>query len=292
MRAGIAALPSADYSGEEDDKHDEGEHGQSKQKKILWEEGYTPYDKFSFQYIKQKQRVAINLQQRACNKQSKHKIGNNISSGESTFMVEMNETASILNNLSERSLILLDEIGRGTSTYDGISIAWAISEFLHEGKIHPKTLFATHYHELTELEGKIAGINNYCIAVKENGDDIVFLRKIVSGGADKSYGIAVARLAGLPDTVIERANEIVDELVLHDIADVAKNIIVDGQKNQKPKKKENRLDEVDMNQMSLFDTVKDEDIILALKEIDVTMMTPMEALNKLNELQSKVNNRW
>ena len=136
-----------------------------------------------------------------------------LASGQSTFMVEMNEVANILRNATSNSLLILDEIGRGTSTFDGLSIAWAVVEHISNTKlIGAKTLFATHYHELTELEGKLSGVNNYCIAVKEKGDDIVFLRKIIKGGADKSYGIQVAKLAGLPDSVIERAKEIVNEL--------------------------------------------------------------------------------
>ena len=151
-----------------------------------------------------------------------------------------------------------------------------------------KTLFATHYHELTELEGKLNNVNNYCIAVKEKGDDIVFLRKIVPGGADKSYGIQVAKLAGLPDSVLERAKVIVEELSANDISDIAKNIQVDTA----GKKKKNQLDEVDMTQMSLFDTVKDDDIIAELGSIDISHLTPIEAMNKLYELQNKVKNRW
>ena len=136
-----------------------------------------------------------------------------LASGQSTFMVEMSEVANILRNATKDSLLILDEIGRGTSTYDGLSIAWAVVEYISNPKLlGAKTLFATHYHELTELEGKIGSVNNYCIAVKEQGDNIVFLRKIVKGGADKSYGIQVAKLAGVPDMVIQRAKEIVSEL--------------------------------------------------------------------------------
>ncbi len=211
-----------------------------------------------------------------------------LASGQSTFMVEMNEVANILRNATSNSLLILDEIGRGTSTFDGLSIAWAVVEHIANTKlIGAKTLFATHYHELTELEGKIAGVNNYCIAVKEDGDDIMFLRKIVPGGADKSYGIQVAKLAGVPDTVINRAKEIIDELIENDITDIAKSITV----NQKTPKQE-KLDEVDISQMSLFDTVSDEDIINELKNVDIDNLTPMEALTKLNELSSKVRNRW
>ena len=211
-----------------------------------------------------------------------------LASGQSTFMVEMNEVANILRNATSSSLLILDEIGRGTSTFDGLSIAWAVVEHIANPKlIGAKTLFATHYHELTELEGKINGVNNYCIAVKENGDDIVFIRKIVPGGADKSYGIQVAKLAGVPESVINRAKEIINELIENDIADIAKSITV---KTKAPKAQ--KLDDVDMSQMSLFDTIKDEDIIRELREVDVNNLTPVEAMNKLNELSNKVRNRW
>lgn len=214
-----------------------------------------------------------------------------LASGQSTFMVEMNEVANILRNATSHSLLILDEIGRGTSTFDGLSIAWAVVEYISDTKLlGAKTLFATHYHELTELEGKLDGVNNYCIAVKENGDDIVFLRKIIPGGADKSYGIQVAKLAGLPDTVIERAKQIVEELSTNDIVETARNIA--AQSGDNAAKKPEKLDEVDLGQMSLFDTVKNDDIIKELEELDITNITPMEALNKLDELQSKVRNRW
>ena len=213
-----------------------------------------------------------------------------LASGQSTFMVEMNEVANILRNATSNSLLILDEIGRGTSTFDGLSIAWAVVEHISNTRlIGAKTLFATHYHELTELEGKLNGVNNYCIAVKEKGDDIVFLRKIVKGGADKSYGIQVAKLAGLPDSVIERAKEIVNELISHDITEVVRNISIDT--THKKKKKE-YLDEVDLTQMSLFDTIKDDDIINELRNVDIGNLTPVEALNKLYDLQNKVKNRW
>ncbi|MCM1282225.1 MAG: DNA mismatch repair protein MutS [Roseburia sp.] len=213
-----------------------------------------------------------------------------LASGQSTFMVEMNEVSNILRNATNRSLLILDEIGRGTSTFDGLSIAWAVVEHISSKKLlGAKTLFATHYHELTELEGKLEGVNNYCIAVKEKGDDIVFLRKIVKGGADKSYGIQVAKLAGLPDTVVERAKEIVNELLANDITETVKNISVE---NTSAKKKREHLDEVDMTQMSLFDTVKDDDIIEELSRVDIGNLTPLEAINKLYELQNKVKNRW
>ena len=212
-----------------------------------------------------------------------------LASGQSTFMVEMNEVANILRNATSKSLLILDEIGRGTSTFDGLSIAWAVVEHISNPKLlGAKTLFATHYHELTELEGKLDSVNNYCIAVKEKGDDIVFLRKIVKGGADRSYGIQVAKLAGLPDSVIERAKEIAEQLLANDITDTVKSISVDnGHKHKKE-----HLDEVDMTQISLFDTVKDDDIIDELRSIDIGNMTPLDALNKLYQLQNKVKNRW
>ncbi len=214
-----------------------------------------------------------------------------LGSGQSTFMVEMNEVANILRNATPDSLLILDEIGRGTSTYDGLAIAWAVTEHISNRKIlGAKTLFATHYHELTELEGKMDNVNNYCIAVKENGDDIVFLRKIVKGGADKSYGIQVAKLAGVPDMVIDRAKEIVTELTDNDITEKVQSIAKDN-KNVK-KVKIQHYDDVDLDQMTLFDTVTDEDVLKRLKEIDITTLTPMDALNTLYKLQSDLKNRW
>ena len=214
-----------------------------------------------------------------------------LASGQSTFMVEMNEVANILRNATSKSLLILDEIGRGTSTFDGLSIAWAVVEYISNSKLlGAKTLFATHYHELTELEGKISNVNNYCIAVKEKGDDIVFLRKIVKGGADKSYGIQVAKLAGVPDPVINRAKEIVEELVTADITGKVKDIAVQGSETKK--KMQKKLDEVDLTQFSLFDTVKDDDVLNELKELDISHMTPMDAMNKLYQLQNKLRNRW
>ncbi|MBQ2936915.1 MAG: DNA mismatch repair protein MutS [Lachnospiraceae bacterium] len=214
-----------------------------------------------------------------------------LASGQSTFMVEMNEVANILRNATPNSLLVLDEIGRGTSTFDGLSIAWAVIEHISNKKLlGAKTLFATHYHELTELEGKMSNVNNYCIAVKEKGDDIVFLRKIVKGGADKSYGIQVAKLAGVPDMVIDRAKEIVQQLCDNDILEKVQSIVIE-QKDTK-KKPAVKYDEVDLSQMSLFDTVKDEDIIEELKEIDISNLTPLDALNTLYRLQNKLKNRW
>ena len=213
-----------------------------------------------------------------------------LASGQSTFMVEMNEVANILRNATSNSLLVLDEIGRGTSTFDGLSIAWAVIEHISNRRLlGAKTLFATHYHELTELEGKISNVNNYCIAVKEKGDDIVFLRKIIKGGADKSYGIQVAKLAGVPDMVIDRAREIVEQLSDNDITEKVQNIAVDV-KNEK--RKPITYDEVDLEQISLFDTVTDEDVLKELKEIDVSNLTPVDALNTLYRLQTKLKNRW
>jgi DNA mismatch repair protein MutS len=214
-----------------------------------------------------------------------------LASGQSTFMVEMTEVANILRNATSKSLLILDEIGRGTSTFDGLSIAWAVIEHISNTRIlGAKTLFATHYHELTELEGKLAGVNNYCIAVKERGDDIVFLRKIVKGGADKSYGIQVAKLAGVPNSVIERAKELVEELVSADITATVKNI---ASENKKQKTKPAvHFDEVDMEQISLFDTVKDDDVIEELKSIQLDELRPVDALNILYRLQNKLKNRW
>lgn len=213
-----------------------------------------------------------------------------LASGQSTFMVEMNEVANILRNATPNSLLVLDEIGRGTSTFDGLSIAWAVIEHISNKKLlGAKTLFATHYHELTELEGKMNNVNNYCIAVKEKGDDIVFLRKIIKGGADRSYGIQVAKLAGVPDMVIDRAKEIAEQLSDNDITEKVQSIIVE---HKDAKHKPIKYDEVDLSQMSLFDTVKDEDVIKELQEIDISNLTPLDALNTLYKLQNKLKNRW
>lgn len=213
-----------------------------------------------------------------------------LASGQSTFMVEMTEVANILRNATADSLLILDEIGRGTSTFDGLSIAWAVVEHISNPKLlGAKALFATHYHELTELDQTLNGVNNYCIAVKEHGDDIVFLRKIIPGGADKSYGIQVAKLAGVPESVIVRAKEILGELIDADITSHA--IEIAGAK-QKPKKKKSTPDLVDLTQMSLFDTVKEDDIIKEIQELDLANLTPLDALNTLYTLQNKLNNRW
>ena len=210
-----------------------------------------------------------------------------LASGQSTFMVEMTEVANILRNATSRSLLILDEIGRGTSTFDGLSIAWAVVEHISNPKLlGAKTLFATHYHELTELEGKLDSVNNYCIAVREQGDDIIFLRKIIRGGADKSYGIQVARLAGVPDSVIDRAKEIASWLEETDVTDKAKNLQV----RTSAKKKEVVREAVPAEkQMSLFDIYPaDHPVLKELAGLDVSNMTPIQALNTLYELQKRL----
>ena len=215
-----------------------------------------------------------------------------LASGQSTFMVEMSEVANILRNATKNSLLILDEIGRGTSTFDGLSIAWAVVEYISNPKLlGAKALFATHYHELTELEGTLESVNNYCIAVKEQGDDIIFLRKIVKGGADNSYGIQVAKLAGVPDMVVERAKEIAAELTNADITLKAKEL---AQNNTRSSKGTDMIDitNLESTQMTLFDVRNNDDIIQEIKEIDIGNLTPIEALNRLYQLQSKVKNRW
>ena len=212
-----------------------------------------------------------------------------LASGQSTFMIEMNEVANILRNATAESLLILDEIGRGTSTFDGLSIAWAVMEYITDTKkLGAKTLFATHYHELTELEGKLRGVRNYCIAVKEKGDDIVFLRKIVQGGADKSYGIQVARLAGVPEVVLQRAKELVGQLSEADITAAVKDLTDDRGRRRKQK----RYDTLELQQMSLFDTKDNDKIIQEIRDLEISSMTPLEALNMLDHLQSEVRNRW
>ena len=216
-----------------------------------------------------------------------------LGSGQSTFMVEMNEVANILRNATPASLLILDEIGRGTSTYDGLSIAWSVIEHISNKKfLGAKTLFATHYHELTELEGKIDNVSNYCVAVKEKGDDIVFLRKIRKGGADKSYGIQVAKLAGLPDIVIDRAKELLDQLTDSDITEKIQNIETKAGQSTGKAKKVRHYDDVDLGQMSLFETVTDEDVLKELRDIDISNLTPLDALNTLYRLQTEIKNRW
>ena len=231
-----------------------------------------------------------------------------LASGQSTFMFEMTEVANILRNATKNSLIILDEIGRGTSTFDGLSIAWAVVEYIANTKLlGAKTLFATHYHELTELEGKLESVDNYCIAVKEQGEDIVFLRKIIKGGADKSYGIQVAKLAGVPENVLKRAREIVQQLSDHDIASKAKDIEVEYEipdydygieqqsKRRVRKKTASEIESEKLGQLSLFDTsntnIKMDDIILELHDINLSDTTPIEALNILYKMQEKLKER-
>jgi DNA mismatch repair protein MutS len=203
----------------------------------------------------------------------------NISSGESTFMVEMNETASILNNISPRSLILLDEIGRGTSTYDGISIAWAIAEFIHENpKAKCKTLFATHYHELNEMSKRFERIKNYNVSVKETVNKVLFLRKLTPGGSEHSFGIHVAKMAGMPPLVIQRA-----EQVLKDLETSHSEV---GGKKQKSSKKlvSNGTENMQLSFFQLNDPVL-EQIHDELVSIDINTLTPVEALMKLHEIK-------
>ena len=198
----------------------------------------------------------------------------NLASGQSTFMVEMSEVANILNNATARSLLILDEIGRGTSTFDGLSIAWAVLEYIADpARCGAKALFATHYHELTELEGRLPGIKNYRISVKEVGDDIIFLRKIVRGGADKSFGVQVARLAGLPGDVIARAKELLAQLEAADINRDIMDLCV--------------KDQADEQQLTLFGSPKADDIVQTLRELDVNALTPMEAMNTLYDLHMR-----
>ena len=211
-----------------------------------------------------------------------------LAGGQSTFMVEMTEVANILRNATKNSLLILDEIGRGTSTFDGLSIAWAVIEHISSNSIlGAKTLFATHYHELTELEGKLDGVNNYCIAVKEQGDDIIFLRKIVKGGADKSYGIQVAKLAGVPATVLRRANEIVDQLIGNDLALKAKDIST----GVEHRKEEFRQETLPIEQLSLFSISGNEDIITEIRDMDISRLTPLDAINKLYSIQKRIKDR-
>ncbi|MEO6723341.1 MAG: DNA mismatch repair protein MutS [Ferruginibacter sp.] len=206
----------------------------------------------------------------------------NLSGGESTFMVEMNETASIINNITPRSLILLDEIGRGTSTYDGISIAWSIVEYLHKSPHAPKTLFATHYHELNELENKLPRVKNYHVTNKEVGNKIIFLRKLAAGGSVHSFGIHVARMAGMPSSLIERANEILSQL------EESRNSSTDG----KGKSLEANIKQINTPkmQLSIFDahSITFEEIRSILDTVDINRLTPVEALLKLQEIKGKV----
>jgi DNA mismatch repair protein MutS len=207
----------------------------------------------------------------------------NLSGGESTFMVEMNETASIINNLTARSLILLDEIGRGTSTYDGISIAWSIVEYLHSSPHAPKTLFATHYHELNELENKFSRIKNYHVTNKEVGNKIIFLRKLAPGGSTHSFGIHVAKMAGMPPTLIDRANEVLQQLESKNVGDNDSGTSQDLSANIR-KLSASKL------QLSIFDSHSEtfDEIRKMLNNIDINRLTPVEALMKLNEIKQKV----
>lgn len=212
-----------------------------------------------------------------------------LASGQSTFMVEMTEVANILRNATKKSLIILDEIGRGTSTYDGLAIAWAVVEYISNTKIiGAKTLFATHYHELTELENKLQGVKNYCIAVKEQNDDIVFLRKIIRGGADKSYGIQVAKLAGLPQSVLTRADELVSELAYKEGAKAPGRTSC----------RENAEPEISgiTNQISIFDIINKtegfDDIILEIHDMDLSKLTPIDALNLLYKYQTEMKEKF
>jgi DNA mismatch repair protein MutS len=214
----------------------------------------------------------------------------NLSGGESTFMVEMNETASIINNITPKSLILLDEIGRGTSTYDGISIAWSIAEYLHSSPHQPKTLFATHYHELNELEEKFPRVKNYHITNKEIGNKIIFLRKLARGGSTHSFGIHVAKMAGMPHELVERANEILRHLESQHVDDETGQAgktesLQRSPLGQKEKMKKLSLPEM---QLSIFDahTETFEQIRKVLEDIDINRLTPVEALLKLQEIKN------
>ncbi len=214
-----------------------------------------------------------------------------LASGQSTFMVEMTEVANILHNATINSLIILDEIGRGTSTFDGLSIAWAVVEHIVDKKnIGAKTLFATHYHELTELEGKLDGVQNYYIAVKEDGEDIVFLRKIAKGGADKSYGIQVAKLAGVPENVLKRAREIAINL-----EGGMQTMVPVGLAASQETKGDGSAPQQEMTQLSIFDAVtsfRSEDILFELRDIDLTRVTPMDAINLIYKWQEKLKEQW
>ena len=208
--------------------------------------------------------------------------------GESTFMVEMNEAANILNNISERSLILFDELGRGTSTYDGISIAWSIVEYIHQHpKANAKTLFATHYHELNEMEKTFERIKNYNVSVREVDNKVIFLRKLVRGGSEHSFGIHVAKMAGMPQSIVKRADDILHQLE----TDNRKNDIAQTKTSKKKKSEKNSSDGA--YQMSFFQLddpvlsqVRDE-----IKNADINNLTPIEALNKLHEIKKIINGK-
>ena len=204
----------------------------------------------------------------------------NISMGESTFMVEMNETASILNNLSERSLILLDEIGRGTSTYDGVSIAWAIAEYLHQHSTKAKTLFATHYHELNEMTNSFERIKNYNVSVKEIDGQIIFLHKLNKGGSAHSFGIHVAKMAGMPNEIVKRANIIMQHLE-------------QSRSGNDLQQKTNSISKKEDLQLSFFQL--DDPLLIQVRDelldIDIDQLTPVEALMKLNEIKKHINKK-
>jgi DNA mismatch repair protein MutS len=200
----------------------------------------------------------------------------NISQGESTFMVEMNETASILNNISNRSLILLDEIGRGTSTYDGISIAWAIAEFLHEHSTKPKTLFATHYHELNDMMSTFKRIKNFNVSVKEIDNQILFLRKLVEGGSEHSFGIHVAKMAGMPKQVVEKSKLIMKRLEKAHSTE-GKSKVTESNNDEDLQLSFFQLDD------PILERIRDE-----IKDLDINSLTPVEALMKLNEIKKVI----
>lgn len=212
-----------------------------------------------------------------------------LASGQSTFMVEMSEVANILRNATRNSLIILDEIGRGTSTFDGLAIAWSVVEYIADSNIlGAKTLFATHYHELTELEGKLSSVNNYCIAIKQQGDSIVFIRKIIKGGTDRSYGVEVAKLAGVPDAVIDRAREISDFLAEEDLTGKVRDLKVNNSIENKVKNKKTVKNE-EPGQLSFFGSSEEISIAAELKDMDLDNMTPMKAMLYLQELKKRLN---
>lgn len=220
-----------------------------------------------------------------------------LASGQSTFMVEMTEVANILHNATRNSLIILDEIGRGTSTFDGLSIAWAVVEHIADkSKIGAKTLFATHYHELTELGGLLDGVKNYCIAVKEDGEDVIFLRKIIEGGADRSYGIQVARLAGVPDEVLKRARAISDNLESNQKNDFPMTVSLMSNDNDSRARRLGDEDTQGPRQLSIFDTLEDDstmdNILCEIRDTDLSNITPMDAMNLVNRWQQKISDKW
>ena len=196
--------------------------------------------------------------------------------GQSTFMVEMTQVSDILKNATKRSLILLDELGRGTSTFDGLSIAWAVAEYVHSRKVGAKTIFATHYHQLNELEELLDGVANYNIAVKEEKDDIIFLRKVIPGSTNRSYGVQVAKLAGMPKEVVERAKNLLKEIEDQTVVDISS-------KPRTKKKKRTYTQLVMFEDMAQPDPLKEE-----LKSLDLDHLTPMQALHKLHELKDKM----